>query len=163
MIFLEDGNIDYNVNDLINLMKSNIDINQVFSSSKYTNEFNTQMKIFEDTTFNFSKHIIDHEKNQSEWFIPDEYMDINIHEILLNKCSNNIQIERVNFEYTIYIKHKLEPLLKFIVFLVDIMREMDIVWGVGRGSSTCSYILFLLGIHKIDSLKYDLDFNEFLK
>lgn len=164
MIFLDDGNIDYSVNDLINLMKSNIDINNVFSSSnKYTNEFNSQMKLFENTSFDFSKHNIDHKHNQNEWFIPDEYLEINIYEFLINKCSNDIQKERVIYELEIYKKYNLENLLKFIIFLVDLMRDSDIVWGVGRGSSTCSYILFLIGIHKIDSLKYDLDFNEFLK
>jgi DNA polymerase III alpha subunit len=43
------------------------------------------------------------------------------------------------------------------------MRENDIVWGVGRGSSVASYTLYLIGVHKIDSIKYELDINEFLK
>jgi DNA polymerase III alpha subunit len=43
------------------------------------------------------------------------------------------------------------------------MREHGVVWGVGRGSSVASYVLFLIGIHKIDSLYYDLPIDEFLK
>jgi hypothetical protein len=43
------------------------------------------------------------------------------------------------------------------------MRENKIVWGVGRGSSVASYVLFLIGVHKINSIKYNLDINEFLK
>jgi DNA polymerase III alpha subunit len=43
------------------------------------------------------------------------------------------------------------------------MKERNIVWGVGRGSSVASYVLFLIGTHKVDSVKYELDFNEFLK
>lgn len=162
MKFLDDGNIDYDVNDLINLMKSNIDINQTFSSSEYIVEFNNQLKIFENTHYDFSKHNIDHKKNQTNWFLPEEYEDINIDSLLLNKCNTDFEKTRVQNELIIYKKYDLISLLKFIVFLVDIMRELDIVWGVGRGSSTCSYILFLLGIHKINSLKYGLDFNEFL-
>jgi DNA polymerase III alpha subunit len=47
--------------------------------------------------------------------------------------------------------------------MVDVMREQDIVWGVGRGSSVASYVLYLIGVHKIDSLYYDLDIAEFLR
>jgi DNA polymerase III alpha subunit len=54
-------------------------------------------------------------------------------------------------------------LLKYIKYLVDTMREHKIVWGVGRGSSVASYALYLIGVHKIDSVKYGLDINEFLK
>ena len=55
------------------------------------------------------------------------------------------------------------PMLKFLKYMVDTMRSKGIVWGVGRGSSVASYVLFLLGVHKIDSLKYKLDIKEFLK
>jgi len=43
------------------------------------------------------------------------------------------------------------------------MRRNNIVWGLGRGSSTASYVLYLLGVHKINSLYYDLSIEEFLK
>jgi DNA polymerase III alpha subunit len=43
------------------------------------------------------------------------------------------------------------------------MHQNNVVWGVGRGSSVASYVLYLLGVHKIDSLKYNLDIHEFLK
>jgi len=48
-------------------------------------------------------------------------------------------------------------------YLVDLMRENNIVWGVGRGSSVSSFVLFLIGIHRINSIYYDLDVEEFLK
>jgi DNA polymerase III alpha subunit len=48
-------------------------------------------------------------------------------------------------------------------YLVDTLRKNIIVWGVGRGSSVASYILYLIGVHRIDSLYYDLDIAEFLK
>jgi DNA polymerase III alpha subunit len=43
------------------------------------------------------------------------------------------------------------------------MRKENIVWGVGRGSSVASYVLYLIGVHKIDSLYYNLDVEEFLR
>ena len=43
------------------------------------------------------------------------------------------------------------------------MRKNSVLWGLGRGSSVASYVLYLLGVHRINSLYYDLDIKEFLK
>jgi DNA polymerase III alpha subunit len=53
--------------------------------------------------------------------------------------------------------------LKFLKYLVDVCNTNNIVLGVGRGSSVASYCLYLLGVHCIDSIKYELDIKEFLK
>jgi len=50
-----------------------------------------------------------------------------------------------------------------MIYLVDFMRENEIVWGVGRGSSVASYVLYLIGVHRIDSIKFGLDWREFLR
>ncbi len=60
-------------------------------------------------------------------------------------------------------ERELIPLLQYLIFIVDHMRDENIVWGVGRGSSVASYCLYLLGVHKVDSIKYDLPIEEFLK
>jgi DNA polymerase III alpha subunit len=54
-------------------------------------------------------------------------------------------------------------LLKYLKYLVDTMRKNNVVWGVGRGSSVASFVLFLLEVHRINSLYYDLSIDEFLK
>ena len=66
-------------------------------------------------------------------------------------------------ELLLYQERGMFDLLRFLVYIVDVMREQDIVWGVGRGSSVASYVLYLIGVHKIDSLYYDLDIAEFLR
>jgi DNA polymerase III alpha subunit len=43
------------------------------------------------------------------------------------------------------------------------MQDNRIIWGVGRGSSVASYVLYKLGVHRIDSMYYDLDPQEFLR
>ena len=53
--------------------------------------------------------------------------------------------------------------VKYLKYLVDTMRDNQVIWGVGRGSSVASYVLYLIGIHKIDSMYYDLPINEFLR
>ena len=49
------------------------------------------------------------------------------------------------------------------IWISENMSENDIVWGVGRGSSVASYVLYLIGVHRIDSIKYNLDWREFLR
>ena len=63
----------------------------------------------------------------------------------------------------LYQERDMFVLLQYLKYLVDTMREHNIVWGVGRGSSVSSFVLFLIGIHKINSLYYDLSINEFIK
>jgi len=53
--------------------------------------------------------------------------------------------------------------LQFLIYLVDTARNNNVVLGVGRGSSVASFALYLIGVHKIDSIKYDLDVEDFLR
>ena len=103
---------------------------------------------------------------QSEWFMPDEYKDINVYEYVLGKaetpCPQHVQ-ERIWEELHEYKNRGMAPLLRYMIYLVDFMRENDIVWGVGRGSSVASYVLYLIGVHKINSIQFDLDWREFLR
>lgn len=101
--------------------------------------------------------------NQNDWFMPEEYKEFNIVEHLYSLCKTDQEIDRVSEELELYVKHDMIDLLKFLRYLVDFMRSNTILWGVGRGSSVASYCLYLLGVHKIDSLKYELDIREFLK
>jgi DNA polymerase III alpha subunit len=100
--------------------------------------------------------------NQKQWFMPDDYCP-NLIEYLYGMCTNDEQKDRVSQELELFIQHGMLDLLYYLKYLVDTMRENNIVWGVGRGSSVASYCLYLIGIHKIDSIKYELDIKEFLK
>ena len=102
------------------------------------------------------------EANQANWFMPDDYCP-NIVEMLYGMCSTPEQTDRVSLELELFIQHNMMDLLYYLKYLVDTMRENNIVWGVGRGSSVASYVLYLLGVHKVDSIKYELDIKEFLK
>ena len=158
--------------DIINVINSgNIDILnklQCFHSDEI-DKFNQSAKLFETDILNIYKEpniTIDEldKKLQSEWLmIPDEYNQINVLEFLLNKCNNEQEISRIKEEYIEYEDRDMITLLKFLIFLVDFMKENDIVWGIGRGSSVASFILYKIGIHKVDSLKYQLEWKEFLK
>ena len=101
--------------------------------------------------------------NQSRWHMPDSYKELDISKWVLDQCQTEEELQRVGQELLMYQERNLFPLLQFMKFLVDHFRKNNIVWGVGRGSSTASYVLFLLGVHKINAIYYDLDINEFLK
>lgn len=97
------------------------------------------------------------------WPMPEEYKNIDLYVYFANKISTAEQAQRVSEELELYEQHNLVLVLKFMIYLVEVMKKNNIVWGVGRGSSVSSYLLFLVGLHKIDSLKYSLDIKEFLK
>lgn len=101
--------------------------------------------------------------NQSNWFIPDEYRQFDIADYVLNKCTNEAELQRVGQELILFQERDMFPLLQYLKYLVDTMQKNNIVWGVGRGSSVASFVLFLLGVHRINSLYYDLSIEEFLK
>jgi DNA polymerase III alpha subunit len=104
-----------------------------------------------------------HKQCADQWIFPELYQKMEILPWLLKKCQTQQQIDRVRLEYQMYIDRDLEMLLKLFIYLVDYMREKSFVWGVGRGSSVSSYILFLIGIHHVDSIKYSLDIKDYLK
>lgn len=101
--------------------------------------------------------------NQNNWKMPIEYKNLDIAKYILDQCSNNEELQRAGQELLLFQEREMFPLLQYLKYLVDTMRKHNVVWGVGRGSSVASFVLFLLGVHKINSLYYDLSIDEFLK
>ena len=102
-------------------------------------------------------------KHQTAWFVPDEYRQLDIAEHVLSLCSTQEQLQRVGHELLMYQDRDLLDLLRYLKYLVDVLKQHNVIWGVGRGSSVASYVLYLLGVHRIDSMFYDLDPSEFLR
>ena len=101
--------------------------------------------------------------NIANWFMPQKYYELNVLEWLLNKCQNDTEKKRVEQEYVLFEKKKFIKVLQFLIYFIDTLRANNIVWGVGRGSSVASFCLFLIGVHKINPLQYDLNIAEFLR
>lgn len=102
-------------------------------------------------------------QRQDTWLIPVEYQQLDVRAKLLSMCRDAVEADRVEMEMQMFETRGLIPVLQLMCFLVDQWRERGVVWGVGRGSSVASYCLFLIGVHKIDALRYGLDITEFLK
>jgi DNA polymerase III alpha subunit len=106
----------------------------------------------------------EHSDRASTWFISSDIQQIDVRKFLLEEiCENDVCRDRVNLEMDLFEELSLVPLLQLMMFLVDHFRSNKVVWGVGRGSSVASYVLFLIGVHKIDPILYGLDVHDFLK
>ena len=103
------------------------------------------------------------QNNRLNWFMPEEYKQFDIENYVLGICKTSEETERVNYELDLFKSHAMMDVLQFLKYMVDTLRKNNIVWGVGRGSSVASYVLYLLGVHKVDSIKYNLDPTEFLR
>jgi DNA polymerase III alpha subunit len=87
---------------------------------------------------------------------------MDIEAFLVDQCPEQ-HYGRLLQELDLYRSHNLIPVLRAMKYIVDTLRANNVVWGVGRGSSVASYVLFIIGVHKIDSVKYKLPINEFFK
>ena len=136
-------------------------------SDEAVKQFNDTIQKLKDgkrlsRTTNPSKEDFD-SKNQSNWYFPDEYKTIDVDKYINELVNTDEERERVNYEMELYRKFNLYTVLRYLIYLVDTMRKNNVVWGVGRGSSVSSYVLYLIGVHKVNSIKYGLDIHEFLR
>jgi len=156
-----DGLYSGKINDLSNLNIDDKDVVEQFNFARRQNaDPFPNLTLFNEVVESLGEF---DKRNQEQWFMPKEYEDFPMVEFLLDKTTNEEEYQRVVTELDLYIQHNMMTLLNYLKYLVDTMRSNNIVWGVGRGSSVASYCLYLLGVHKVNSIKYELDIHEFLK
>jgi DNA polymerase III alpha subunit len=100
---------------------------------------------------------------QQTWHMPEEYKKLDIAQYILDLCTTDAELQRCGHELLLYQERDLFNLLRFLKYLVDVMTENQVIWGVGRGSSVASYVLYKLRVHRINSMFYELDVEEFLR
>ena len=138
------------VDETVNLEHAIQFVDRVPELVKYVDQPNISLSIFDSN-------------QQANWQMPQEYKDLDIAEYILSLCTTEPELQRVGEELLLYQERDLFNLLRYLKYLVDIMTENRVIWGVGRGSSVASYILYKLKVHRIDSLYYKLDIKEFLR
>ena len=160
-----DGSISVNPENVLNYL----DVKKLY------------VEYINDEIIQYNKNVIDDEQIiikkrldslDTSWNIPDNYLTIDVKQYIFDKLVEisdelsdkdlKIRYNRIKYELSIYVKLELFDLLRTMIYIMDIFKERNVVYGVGRGSSVASYILYLLNVHDIDSVKYNLDFNEFL-
>ena len=127
----------------------------------------------------FKKDAISYKESSNptslEWCIPKSYQSMDLLDYLVSKLKDETtefefsdeQIEeryyRLKMEYRVWKKRNLIGMLRTLIYIVTMFEEHKIIWGTGRGSSCASYILYLIGLHQVDSVEYALDIGEFFR
>lgn len=105
----------------------------------------------------------EHARRAAVWMIPDELHGIDLRAFLVSLCRTPEEEARVHEEMDLFEQRGLEPLLRVMIHLVDHWQRHGVVWGVGRGSSVASFVLYLIGVHRINPLRHGLSIHEFLR
>ena len=163
------GNIVYTSSNIVDLLykgKSQY-LDQIFcENNKETQALaetsNITLKHIDESFYNISISDFD-SACQNDWLIPKEYKTMDIAKWVLDQCKDQDQLQRVGAELLEFQRRNMMDLLRWLKYFVDYCRDNKILWGVGRGSSVASYVLYLIGVHKIDPLKYNLDWQDFLR
>jgi DNA polymerase III alpha subunit len=163
------GQCIYTEDEAFNLIMQGIDIDHVFVENG--NELNKLLRSYEAKDFEhyFSIEPGDeqtfHRLNQKMWAMPEGYYKFDIKAHLIELCSiwsNPAYRDRLDAELAKFEEYNLLDLLRYLKYMVDVFTEHDIIWGVGRGSSVASLCLYLLGVHSVDPVAFDISFDEFL-
>jgi DNA polymerase III alpha subunit len=111
------------------------------------------------------EQLADNIEYSKQFNIPQHYLELDVEKYIraLVPQADAKRKARVEAELELFRTRNLFSILQLLIYIIDTMRKHNLVWGVGRGSSVASYCLYLIGVHKIDSVKYDLDIREFLK
>lgn len=122
-----------------------------------------------------SKSDINIPDNLFDWNIPENYINLDVRDLVtqllkrelenssLSESEKVVRCNRVKLEFELWERLKMFSLLNVLVYMIDTFNKHNVVWGTGRGSSCCSYILYLIGVHDVDSVKYGLETNDFFR
>jgi len=163
------GDVIFSEEDVIDLLYTDPDfdisklyLNNIEKYSESLKELGIDLPVISNVPKREKPEIVD-KANCDNWHMPQKYYQINVLEWLLDKCHNNEERLKVKTEYDLFEKKQFIRVLQFLIYFVDTLRANNIVWGVGRGSSVASFCLFLIGVHKINPMLYNLDITEFLR
>lgn len=165
------GRIIISPESLSELMLRGVDIsNVIVEDTEISRNYNETCIKFDkkDFIFNIAQDLVHTPEEENSirtntWLISEEMKEIPVRDFLLSMCKNIEEITRVNHEMDLYEERNLIHLLQLMIYLVDYFRTNKIIWGVGRGSSVASFCLYLIGINRINPMKYGLDIKDFLK
>jgi len=119
---------------------------------------NDEVKL--DTSWNLPEDWASLTIDQVQHLIVDKATDVisrsNYTEAQVSKAYSRIEKEIKEIE-----KRNMMDFLKTIMYVLDTFKKNDICWGVGRGSSCASYVLFVLGLHVVDCVKFGVPMEEF--
>jgi DNA polymerase III alpha subunit len=110
---------------------------------------------------------------QFDWRLPHRYDTLDVVKYVADTHEHMVatrhlndpeqRMQRLATELVEYRERNLFDLLRVLIYVINTLLERNIAWGIGRGSSTASYLLYVIGVHDVDSFKYDLNFTDFMR
>lgn len=164
---LDDGTVICSDEALVEILYSGQDINGLFCDSQASvNEWQTASRICDSRDqgpIYAAQEQFDAINWYHHWFTPEPWRSIDLRAWCLAKCQNAIEQQRVEYEILEFEKRHMIPIMQHLIYCVDQWRSSNVLWGVGRGSSVSSFVLFLIGINRINPMEFDLNIHEWLK
>lgn len=159
---MDDGTIVLSYEGCIELAKRNKDFHAHFVKSD--GRFDHYNRFSEKPVIVFSGQ---KSESKNTWRMPPKYRDMDVRQVCLDviteKGLGDKYIARMDRELKEFEKRNMTDALRFIKFFTDVLKEKDMMWGVGRGSSCASLLLYLLGVNRIDPVLFDIPLEEFLR
>lgn len=104
------------------------------------------------------------------WNLPEHYKYLDLDEYLVSLIDKierddlyEKRVARLSQEIWMFKELKLDDVLRALIYAVDEMKKQGVVWGIGRGSSCSSYILYLIDLHYVDPVRYDIEITDFIR
>lgn len=157
---LKDGNVIYRDTGVLELLYNGLPLAGITVETSRDSELFNQ---FSDEVLNSDPEPIDLEAAKARWLMPEEFKAIELDELFYSMATNDVERARVDLELRQFRLRDLESLLKYLIYFKHQIDQNQIVIGVGRGSSVASFLLYLIGIHRINPIKHDIDIKEFFK
>lgn len=162
-----DGDSSYQSKNLIHYMKKGYNIRWVDSITPEIVKYNQVADKDKQIAIKSNCNLLD-----LNWNLPEYYKTLNVfdyimdrHDVLTKDMSEAVRVEReirLATELVKYQDMELVDVLRTIIYIINTLTSVDAVWGVGRGSSVSSYVLYVIGVHDVDSHTYQLDIDDFL-
>lgn len=136
----------------------NVDIENISISNELLN--NNEIILYNKNSYDKLKVKSDYKSLDYAINIPEKYLNVDFSFI---KYNNPLYQERIDLELEYIIKNDVLHLFQIVYYVLDVFRDNSIIWGVGRGSSCASLLLYSLDLHLVDPILYDIDMEEFFK
>lgn len=172
-----DGHITFTPDQLVEFILNGGYINHKIHVNSLNEEITKFNELNPYLTLNIKKDL---EHLNTTWNVPEAYQKLAINKYIHDKFLNEIdkkeqmniplsdtqvdnRIDRIKLEMDLFKKYDMYVILRTIIYILDVFKQNGVIWGTGRGSSCASYVLYLLGLHNVDSVEYDIDLTEFFK
>jgi hypothetical protein len=102
-----------------------------------------------------------------DWKIPSPWRNLDLDQYLSEKLVerelDTVYVDRVATELQMMRDRGMEDFLRLMIYIIDTFALKNVVHGIGRGSACASLVLFLIGVHLVDPIEYDIPISEFLR